>query len=747
MDAFAAGPMTMNRPPIGGPTPMGGMGMDGGFGAGPSELDPMANPDLLDFLLLGAEPEVGPLLPPDYRPPPRPTKDWVLELAKQDESDHQLWLILIAQVLNRLLGNWQGHFEGDAEAIKDNKIEVGVSNALIAQHNKLCQHGSAMKTAYECPYLDEIDKEEARDKEDGLNYWRRRAVEQYEEATGQDLDWAEFDLLAKCGVLIGLTKLDPQDPSGLRKRLLSPTTTFPTFEGDRLKYVTRVYATTAADAVGTFRDPAGKVERLIYGKPRRSTRSSSWRAGEIEQRKPNDEVAVVEYIDEWWHAVYIDEEEILVSDHGYGECPVTVQYLSTGDQMILTVPTSAVGGATTATTPEELLALGFSSSRQRDRVRKALPFLFHQFRAHDIRESVYGVYLTLLKRMRDRSWIHQRDLISGELSPIETVSDEPGIVTGIGLEDKLTPVPVEMQPQIAQVVAALLAENDAMMGLPRQMVGQNPAAQTTGTALDILTDAGVESFYPVVKAIERYRAREAKRNLTLFRDFEPVIGPWGDKGKGLIVPRRNAPSLRLTAEAIRRTGIDVDVELHAKPNLSRLASAATVAGIIKSNRLASDRLLIELLRLTTDPDREMDRMRIEQFMQVDEMQQTALADWLQDLEQLAVRRGDEESWRTIKAKQKYLDEQTKIAQMMKMRMLGEMAGPPTGVPPGAPPPPLPAEAGVPPSPPPAPMRPPGGETPVNYQGASMPAYGAPAGTEGGRPPMPPPPLPGMRGGF
>src|SRR3990167_4589307 len=411
-----------------------------------------------------------------------------------------------------------------------------------------------METAYDCLYLDEVDKEESRDKEDALLYLRRRANEQHQRAHGQGLNWAEFDTLGKYGVLIGLTKLDPEAPGGLKKRLLDPGTTFPTFSGDDLRFVTRSYETDVGAVMGVFPDPDDKIDRMLL----RATGNQG------EKREYHNRVKIYEYIDNWYHAAYVDDEELFVVEHGFNRVPVIVQYLPYGDQMFTITPTPMMKEGTS--TQDDFLANGYGTERQLERCRKALPFLFHQFRTQDLKEAIAGVYVTMLKWMRDPAWIHKQDVTNAEINPLDTVSRKPGKVTAIGIDEAIEPVPVEIQPQIAQIVAAFVGENDAMMGLPRSMAGTMPGSQTTGTALDILKESGAENFWPVVDAMAQYRARDAQLNLELIRDWEPMMGEWGSKGAGITIPRKGAAGMRLTREMLQRTGTEVDVRL----NQSRL---------------------------------------------------------------------------------------------------------------------------------------------------------------------------------
>lgn len=721
-------PMPPTQPPMLGPG-----GIPGMPGMAPPMPVPEPEPEIPDDEMLFAAIEealaaadaarIGPVLPPTFAKPPKPDKAWVLERAAQDEADHQEWLRLIVEILARLNDTWVGFFEGDEEDIENGRVQTAHSPALRAIHRKLCVHVAGMETAYDCPYLDEVDREESRDKEDALAYWRRKEVEQFAEAYGQDLDWAEVDILAKYGVVIALTKLDPEAPGGFRDTLLDPGTTFPTFAGDGLAYVTRKYETDAARLVGAFPDPNGTLARKVLGTATVGAKEGT--------RKPDERVCVVEYIDRWWHGAWVGEEEVFLAAHEFNQHPVTVQYLPLGDQFATTTPTP-MGRRSDASTPDDLLASGWGTERSRERVRKAVPFIFHLCRAHDQGEALAGILVTMLKRMRDPSWIHAKDTLAGEINPIDAVSMDPGEITSIGLEDKLEPNLPQIQPALMQWMMGFLSQNEALMGVSQAVAGTMPGAQTTGSALTVLTNAGAADFIPVARAIERFRQRKAKKKLELFRDWAPLMGEWGAKGAGITVPRRGAAALRLTREMVQRTGTEVDVRLN-RFAIDEAGQAATVAQILGAGGFASQRRLIELLRIVPDPDREIDRIREEQFMETIEMQQTALADYLMDQFDLARRRNDRVSMAKIQGKMALLAENQMQQALMKAKMAGQLAGPaPGSAPPGGEPPP----PGVPPED--------GGGAgmvgpDVGYQGASMPQYGAMAGAAGGRPVAPPPP--------
>ena len=449
------------------------------------------------------------------------------------------------------------------------------------------------------------------------------------------------------------------------------------------------------------------------------------------KKKYRDEVEVIEWIDEWWHAAYVDGEEVFVAAHEYGECPVEVYYLPYGEQMFTQTPVPT-DRTLAATTPEELMVWASGgNSRQIERRRRALPFAFHQFRQHDMKEALQGIAVTLFKRMRDPAWIHAKDPFS-DLDPLEEVSVEGGIITEVGKDDTLTPVPIEVQPPIVAYVTSMIAQNEAMVGLPAQMQGslRGVGAQTTGTAIDILNASGAEQFWPVAHGIERFLARRAQRRLRLFRDWEPLMGQWGQKGNGIVIPRRNAPPIRLTREAVLRTGTEVNVTLN-RFDLTRSAQAATVAQILDASGLAPKISLIEQLGYTTDPQRALDLIAEQQFMEVPDIAQMRLAQWLIDRMEVAKRRGDERSYRMYEGWYAWVDQAIRDQRMLKIKMGGGMAGVPPEMQPG--------EEGVPGEPPPE-------FTGGGAQGLSQPMYGNPAGTQGGRPMMPPP-APPMNEGY
>lgn len=696
-------PMMMGMMPPPEPPPIDPM--DPNFDAG------LVPDDVLDDILIEMSlPPVGPELPIGYKKPKKPKASEVLEAARRDESQHQLWLQLVAHTLARLRGEVYGYFEGDEEKIENNTYEIVRAPDLVAQHHALCRHIAQMQTSYDCPAHDVVDKEESSAKEEALSWWRRKEAEQHEDWTGQDINWAEADVLAKYGVIIGIDKLAPDRPEGLAMRLLDPGTTFPTYGGDRLHHVTRLYRCTVEEAVGMFGHHPGAEAKITSKK------------GSAASAERTEEIDVIEWIDEWWHAAYVNDEEVFCAAHEYGECPVEVYYLPYGEQNFTQTP-APTDRTLAATTPEELMVWAAGGSfRQLERRRRALPFAFHQFRSHDLKEAMQGVAVTLFKRMRDPAWILNKDPFA-DVDPIDEVRTDGNVINEIGKDETLAPIPVEVQPPLVAYVTAMVAQNEAMVGLPAQMQGsmQGIGTQTTGSAIDLLNSAGAEQFWPVAHALGRFRARRGARRLRLFADWEPLIGSWGNRNRGgLTVPRRGGPPLRLTRAAVLRSGIEVEATLN-RFDLTRSAQAATVAQILSSGGLAPKVTLIEHLGYTTDPDEALAQIAEEQFMEVPEIAQIRLAQWLIDRIAIAKQRGDDDSRKIYEGWYAWISQAIDDQRMARLKMSGRLAG---AAPEDAPQPGLPDG---------------------DAEGLSQPAYGHPSGTEGGRPPMPPPQM--MGGGF
>lgn len=709
-------------------------------------MDPMMNQPFFDVAteeddpLIGTDeglilPDVGPVPPLWYRKPGRPKKDEVIEDAEGNKEDHYLRVRLAAEMLGRLNMEMVGIFPRDKEMIDAGEIETFQSTALRDEHDAACAWISSMTTSFESKYRETIDREEASAKEDFLHYF----YEVWSEAHGRSgtgpLRWALPDTLQKYGMLAAYIAVDPSnDEIGLRVRMVDPATIFPVHEGDRgLSQVYRIYNATAAAVIGDFGDDEGTVERKVKKVARQSRGDGRYDRNFVGE--------VIEYWDRNWGMVLYEKEVVRIWEHGYTHVPFIVKYGCFGQQGFTRTPGDSIYGMLPRDFGPALMAV---DDRSFDLARMAQPFLWRRVKAHDIEEAVAGRYVTAFRRAMNPPLIVKQGMLSAVEGDPEIDNREAGM-TRARNDDEFEPLPVNPMNEVLAPLQAMLDMNRQTGMAPGLLMGQNPAAQTSGTALDVLSQGGLEKWSPLVMVIEEFLQEMGRRALELVRDWGPLLGADGERGV-IIVPRRNpnprtgeAPAHEVTSELIRSTGTRILCTLR-KFNPNSLPSIGMGLTQLASLGIIDKRSMIHIAGFTQDPDGILARIDEEMLDEVPEIKQAQTLDILYAQAEKALRRKDERSAYMALLKARYVASQMQMAQQDKMQQMMEtsmgtqMMGndltmqeqqmQAEGSLPGVPPPP-------------GPPMPPGG-----VQGMSMPMMGIPTGTMGGRPMAPPDPLAG-----
>ena len=434
---------------------------------------------------------------------------------------------------------------------------------------------------------------------------------------------------------------------------------------------------------------------------------------------------MVEYWDRNWGLVAFDGTLLRTWEHGYGHVPFVIAYGCFGQQGFTRNP----DGGQAIDRDDVIRGVSLQSDRATDLARMAQPFLWRRLRTHAMEESIGGRLLTMLRRSINPPLVAKQGLLSAQEGDPQIENDEGG-VTKIRDDDAIEALPNLPQPEVMQPLLNLIGQNRQTGMAPGLLMGQNPAAQTSGTALDILAQGGFEKWSPLAMVIERFHAAVGRRCLELVRDWGEVLGPENDRGV-LVAPRRFPPEAatspwhEVTPDLIRRTGVRITATL-SKFNPQSLGPVGNGLVIAKSMNAIDRRSIIRILGYTNDIEGTLRRIEEDQLDEVPEVLQAKTLELLTGQANRALMAGDEESARNLLMKARWVAEQMQIAQMQKMQGLMEMAGgmggmgmggDPGGPPPGAPPP----------------SQPQAGPGP----GASLPQFGIPTGTEGGRPPGPP----------
>jgi len=662
---------------------------------------------------------IGPTPPPWYRKPPKPNQDNIVEDAEREHTDHGVRIKVSGEMIRRLNLETVGFFERDQEAIQSGEIETFQSTALRDEHDAACAWVSGMDIVFSSPYRETIDREEAVAKEDFLHYLWECWQEQHSAGGNGPLRWALPDTLQKYGMLAAFIGIDPSNEElGLRIRMIDPATIFPVHEGERgLACVYRIYQATAATVVGDFGDDEGAVERKVRKIARSQDNDNKYDRHFLGE--------VIEYWDRHWGVVLFEGEVVRRWEHGYTHVPFIVKYGCFGMQGFTQTPEEVLPLLTSDNRPYDAENKP-RADRRRDLARMAQPFLWRRTRAHDTEEAIGSRLVTALRRsMNPPLVVKQGAVSSGEGDP--EIDPNEGGMTRLRDDDDITPLPNMPAPEIMQPLGSMLEQNRQTGMAPGLLMGQNPAAQTSGSALDILSAGGFEKWAPLVMTVEEFLTELGRRALVLVRDWGALLG---ENASGIIyVPRRNpnprtgdAPAHELTSDMLRATGTRATAKMR-KFNPQSLGAVGNGLAIVSSLGVIDKRSIIEILGFTSDPDTVLRRIDEDMLSEVPEVKQTETIDLLYNQAERAMVRGDEESARRMLAKAHYVATQIQMRQMSQMGMMG---GGPSG--------PMPGDAmgpGGQPMPPgvPPPQEPMMGPT----GGESLPGFGIDTGVNGGRP--------------
>lgn len=617
-------------------------------------LPPELPADPLAGLRVGPEPPIW------YRKPPRPKKDEVLEDAEAERSDHED-RVARALVMTELINQERrGGFESHAELIEDGVVEQGRSTALRDEHDFGCQHISEMGWQVKALYRDAVDAEESAAKEAAVNFFHECEERAHLRAGNGPLKWALPDVLQKYGMLVGFDDIDPaNEECGLRMRLVDPATCFPIHEGERgLAAMFRVYHATAAQVIGDFGDAKGAVERKV--------RKAAKAGGERYDRTWVGRV--VEYWDRNWCLVCFADEVVLQMEHGLAEVPFTVAYTCVGAQNFVgTTLLGAVRGDGFGVVLRE------TGSRRADLARTCEPFLWRRVDAHLFYEAVMGLYATAFKRSLFPPYVLKQSMNSAAMGEVLIDFSEGGM-TSIREDDDVVPLANVPMPEIQGPILQFLQANIQTGQAPGVLAGQMPGAQSSGTAVEIMSQNGAARYAPLVSSLAAFLTERAEKRLRYWRDWGAVLGADGDRGT-LFVPRRRkssrggdtSPVHALTPEMLRRAGTRVEVTLRRFSPANITAVANTVM-ILRNAGLMPKRDGIELVGWSDDPDGVIERLKLDMLDETPEVQQADALIWLLEDVEHAMSIGDQRSAERGWVRFRHVAELVDMANQQKLLM-------------------------------------------------------------------------------
>ena len=666
--------------------------------------------------LYGAAPvvSVGPKLPPDYQEAPRPKEKEVLadvEALLEEHADRLLQTEAMYRALAARRDDLDiGHFEGDEEDIENGEIEVFPLNTLRDEHEFNTGVISQMEPYIEHTSRERIDAEEVLAIEDACYYALECFGRQYSRLNGSSLRRALPSVLQYTGALVSLLTVDPDDDKcGARYSLIDPMTAFPIWEGARgLSDMVRVYEESAGVIIGTWADPAGKIERAVSKLLKRHN------AGHRAAR--NELLEVKEYWNRDWVTVLVEDEEILTRRHGMARVPFVVTLgafevprgVTTGNRAFWDSESSEPGWHRRADISPDIAA-------------QWRPWAYRHLPAHAIHEAVAGRTLTEFARSMFRPMIYEFDPLSRNQDTAE-LSQYARAINRIPLGNKLSVLPTAPDAPTVAMLDGFL-QNNAQQGLWSQIRSGAIPPQTPSAALGTMFDLGGADRSALTDAVALHLRDVLEFYLELVRDWGPVMGARGDRG-ALTIPARDpgysTPFHRLTPDMIERAGCYLNVSLfHWRPDPAMAQYLATML----SSGMSSPETAIRKSRYVPDPLRELQRIEDAMLRQEPVIATQLKIKQLEREIEMALAEGDVESADAALTAAMQLEWQAEQqilagAAPPKPGTGGGMVGSALG-------------AGV-----PAPGGMPGPGTlgaPITQQGLSMPELGIGTGRVGGRP--------------
>lgn len=605
---------------------------------------------------------VGPAIPSWYTKPKKPKPDDVIARARQEQEDHALRLELANEGNERLAGQRRGLFARDVKDYLKGEIDAPPITILRSEHNMACAYISSMDIGVSAMNNITINEEESAIKEDAAHYWFDCEQRQHVVEWGADLQRAKVDLLQRYGMLVGYDAPDFDKECGLDMRLLNPATCFPVYEGSRgLDGMYRIYTTTAGDVVGSF-DKDGDVSKKIK-------KVAHYGNGDY---NPNYNGEVIEYWNRAWVVVIFNGEVMLNRDHNYTMVPFTVVAGAWAEQPNTSSSATALYDGRTRGSWAGTTSFG-SGQRRIDLSRQYCPFLQHRWDSVDIKGAVYSRVITALRRSNNPAMLWTMSPSSDEEQP-EIEYREAGL-TKLGFEEELQPMPNLPPPDVLSTVMLFMQQDEMSSTPPAVINGMAPLSQASGTAIDMLTQAGLQSWHPLVRALQLFDALRTERRFEWVLGYGEVMGRYNDRG-GVLVPPRNSTRMgtqpsKLTPEIIRRTGTRVEVTMH-KFNIGSLPGVASALQILAqiNGGMYSDETLVRLSGVVTDIKGELKRAKYDQLGKIPEVLQTDTLDMLMADIKDAAASGDMESAKKLS------DRLIFIGSLMQQRtqMMNAMAG-------------------------------------------------------------------------
>lgn len=608
--------------------------------ASPTELEDVSTPP--DAIV-----PYGPHPPNWYTKPPRPELAEVLEAAEAERAMHAERIEQGLRMLRKINDpSMAGVFQRYLRDVLNHRLEQVSLPGIRDETDMIVGTFAQMDWTVEALYRSTLDREEAAAKEDLAAYLQENAQRQYSASGGGLRKAAKLFDLVVFGCVAEFNAIDvDNDECGVRMRLIDPNTIFPVWEGERgLSAVYLKYQTTASDFIGAHGSLDGFDEEMVRDSAGQRTQ------GGPEVYDPHYLGEVVEYWDRNWYLITWDSREVALGEHGYAEVPFTVTPGNFG------MPAHV---SSTTTSRHARDSAYWHTDRSEDLLRIYQPFLERRLALHNLQEAVAGIVVTKIRRSYKPPRTTRQSVLTYE-DETPRWNDDDGETTKLRIEDEYdeNDAALAIDPQIASATFALIQQGMATSTPSSIIAGQAPMSQGSGTALNVLTRAGVERWALAGEVMMQHEGGCLEQILRFLRDNGNLLG-MADEETGLgtlYVPRRRpnsragqSPVHKVTTDLLKKTGIRVRV-VFRRFNPSEISTLAQGVGMLRSINLIPKRDAIEIVGYTDDPDQAMVEMDREMLNEAPEMTQKNMLDMLIDeLKEAAWRQDSEDMEKTFYA--------------------------------------------------------------------------------------------------
>lgn len=570
-----------------------------------------------DSWLLDGEEEalaLGPLLPDDYREAPKPRKAETMAIADDLVADHQLRLAQSWEIGEVYDGLRPGYFEEDEEDIADGVIEPMPIATLEQMYHFRCGLLAMHEPYARLLTRDANDDDEAMAVEALVAYDFACEERQYAAEHNAILRFAEPAHLQRYGMLVGLDEIDPQDEDcGLSMSLIDPMTVFPVWSGKAgVTEVYRVYDDTSENIIGNYGGDPGTAE---YERIERAVSKLTGKDGSGRMKRGETHTVTQVHNRDWVSVIVDESKELFTRRHEY---PGSLPY---------TIVVGAFGGPTGTTShysrePSEVSTdwgQVWVSDASVDIARRLRPFDYGvRLKTHRVAEAVAGRQLTMFKWALDPPKIQQFDPSQKHLKA-DNPKLRPSETIDVPLPNTLAVITPVVDP-LAMAGVNMALQANAQSGVLAQLQSGAIPPQTSGSALNAMLELGGASETVLVRLIQLFKRLRAEKRLEYRMLYGDMLGKPFQRGS-IRVPGRSSqygstPMYAVTPAMIRRTGTQLDIELHHwRPDVATAQYLSTLRtpSPVTNLPLISDETARRTLKITADPDREGERIKREQL--------------------------------------------------------------------------------------------------------------------------------------